>query len=74
MRILYHDRLRIDEKQERELNATYTDLKTLLSQADFVSLHVTLTDETRHLIGARELSYMKPTAYLINAFSRPGGG
>ena len=71
MRILYHDRLRIDEKKEKALNATYADLKTLLSQADFVSLHVTLTDETRHLIGARELSYMKSTAYLINASRGP---
>jgi glyoxylate reductase len=71
MPILYHNRHRIDEKEERELNATYVDLKTLLSRADFISLHVTLTDETRHLIGARELSCMKPTAYLINASRGP---
>ena len=71
MRILYHNRSRIDEKEERELNVTYADLKTLLSQADFVSLHVTLTEKTRHLIGAPELDYMKPTAYLINASRGP---
>ena len=71
MPILYHNRHRIDEKEERELNATYADLKTLLSQADFVSLHVTLTEKTRHLIGAPELDYMKPTAYLINASRGP---
>ena len=71
MRILYHNRRRIDEKEEKDLNATYADLKTLLSQADFVSLHVTLTNETRHLIGAPELDYMKPTAYLINASRGP---
>ena len=39
---------------------------TLLQEADFVSLHTPLTTETRHLIGARELSLMKPTAMLIN--------
>lgn len=42
------------------------DLDTLLREADFVSLHTPLTPQTRHLIGARELSLMKPTAILIN--------
>ncbi len=71
MRIIYHNRRRIDEKKERELNVAYVSLEELLSEADFVSLHVTLTNETRHLIGARELSRMKPTAYLINASRGP---
>ena len=43
-----------------------TDLDTLLSECDIVSLHVPLTDETRGLIGERELSLMKPDAVLIN--------
>ena len=42
------------------------DLDTLLRESDFVSLHVPLSDETRHMIGERELKLMKPTAYLIN--------
>jgi glyoxylate reductase len=42
------------------------DLGTLLRESDFVSLHVPLTDETRAMIGERELRAMKPTAYLIN--------
>jgi D-3-phosphoglycerate dehydrogenase len=42
------------------------DLPTLLSESDLVSVHVTLTDETRHMIGANELQLMKPTAYLVN--------
>ena len=71
MRIIYHNRRKIDEKKERELNVAYVSLEELLSEADFVSLHVTLTNETRHLIGARELSRMKPTAYLINASRGP---
>jgi glyoxylate reductase len=41
-------------------------LPELLAVSDFVSLHVPLTGKTRHLIGRRELSLMKPTAYLIN--------
>jgi phosphoglycerate dehydrogenase-like enzyme len=43
-----------------------TSLDELLSTADFVSLHCPLTDQTRNLIGARELALMKPDAYLIN--------
>ena len=41
-------------------------LDELLRRADFVSLHCPLNDGTRNLIGSRELSLMKPTAYLIN--------
>ena len=46
-------------------------LDELLGRADFVSLHTPLIDATRHLIGARELSLMKPTAYLINTARGP---
>ena len=44
----------------------FVNLDTLLRQADFVSLHVTINETSRHLIGANELAMMKPTAYLIN--------
>jgi len=48
-----------------------TTLNDLLAQADAVSLHVPLTTETRHLIGARELDLMRPTAYLVNTSRGP---
>jgi glyoxylate reductase len=46
-------------------------LEAVLAKSDFLSLHVPLTDTTRHLIGRRELSLMKPTAYLINTSRGP---
>jgi glyoxylate reductase len=63
---MYHNRKRINSKEEKNLRAEYVDLKTLLKESDFVSLNVPLTEETKHLIGKNELSLMKSTAFLIN--------
>ncbi len=52
--------------RDPETGALCVDLETLLKEADFVSLHVPLTPETRHLLGAAELALMKPTAHVIN--------
>jgi glyoxylate reductase len=71
MRVLYHNRKRLEPAIEAELGATWAELSTLLRQADFVSLHVPLTAETRHYIGAAELRMMQPTAYLINTARGP---
>ncbi len=46
--------------------AELVDLNTLMSRADFVSIHCPLSEQTRGLIGAQELGWMKPTSYLIN--------
>lgn len=71
MRVLYHNRNRLEQAVEAELGATWVELSTLLRQADFVSLHVPLTAETRHCIGEAELRMMQPTAYLINTARGP---
>lgn len=65
MTVLYHNRNR-DTEAEAELGVTYAPLSELLQQADFVTLNVPMTPETRHLIGAEELAQMKPTAVLVN--------
>jgi phosphoglycerate dehydrogenase-like enzyme len=56
----------VSAERARELGVTLTDLSTLLAESDVVSLHCTLTDETRALIGEKELRRMKPTAVLVN--------
>jgi glyoxylate reductase len=65
MKVIYNDMYRSTEK-EKALGVEYRELDDLLREANYVSVHVPLTDETMHLIGERELSLMKPTAYLIN--------
>jgi D-3-phosphoglycerate dehydrogenase len=45
---------------------SWCELDELLARSDFVSLHLPLTPETKHLIGAKQFSNMKPTAFLIN--------
>lgn len=67
----YHNLHPVDATEEEELAVQYVSLKGLLSEADFVSLHVPLTDQTYHLIGHHELELMKPTAYLINTSRGP---
>ncbi len=56
---------------ERDIAARRLDLPALLEQSDVVSLHVPLTDRTRHLIGPAELERMKPSAILINTARGP---
>ena len=66
LRVIYYSRTRKLEL-ESELGMEYFEPSDLLSTADFVTLHIPLTQETRHFIGERELRLMKPTAILINA-------
>jgi phosphoglycerate dehydrogenase-like enzyme len=55
-----------DAQQARALGVTLTTLEQVMRQADFVSLHTRLSDQTRRMIGPREIAWMKPTAYFVN--------
>ncbi|MBI3411075.1 MAG: dehydrogenase [Planctomycetes bacterium] len=55
-----------DRSSAEALGVTLTSLDEILCEADFLSLHCRLSDETRHLLGRARLAIMKPTAYLIN--------
>jgi lactate dehydrogenase-like 2-hydroxyacid dehydrogenase len=66
MKIIYHNRRRLDEAIEKLYDAGYVSLETLLKEADFVSLNVPSTPETIRMIGEEQLNMMKPTAILIN--------
>jgi glyoxylate reductase len=66
MRILYCGPHPMEKVEEEALGATYVPFDRLLAEADFVSLHPRLTDETYHMVDARALALMKPTAFLIN--------
>lgn len=65
MKVLYNKRTR-DEEAECEFGVEFCDLDSLLSQSDFISLHVPLTDETRHMINSETISKMKDGVYIIN--------
>jgi lactate dehydrogenase-like 2-hydroxyacid dehydrogenase len=71
MRVLYCDERRAEAGLERELGLEFADKDRLLSEADFVTLHVPLSGATRHLIGAPELARMKRTAILVNTARGP---
>ena len=66
MRVIYNATKRAPEEVEKELNAEYRELNALLAEADFVSLHVPLNENTRGLIDGPKFYRMKPTAFLIN--------
>lgn len=70
MRILYNKRSR-DEDAERELGVEFANLDNLLAESDFVTLHVPLTDETRHMMNKDTIYKMKKGSYLVNTSRGP---
>jgi lactate dehydrogenase-like 2-hydroxyacid dehydrogenase len=71
MRIVYHDLQRVPKAVEAEFDATFMTLEGLLAESDFVSLHTVLSPETKGLINAERLGWMKPTAVLVNTSRGP---
>ena len=67
MRVLYHNRSRLPEADERRLNATRVERDQLLAESDFVVVMAPYSPATHHLIGAAEIAEMKPTAILVNS-------
>ncbi len=70
MNVLYYDALRF-EAMEQEIKAVKASLDDILSRSDFVSINLPMIPETKHLVGARELGLMKPTAYILNLARGP---
>lgn len=71
MDVVYSGRREVDPTVAARLGARRLELDELLAVSDVVSLHCPLTPETRHLIDARRLSRMKPTAHLVNTSRGP---
>jgi glyoxylate reductase len=71
MRVIYNDAIPAPPEVEKELNAEFVDRDRLLAQSDFLSVHVPLMPETRHLIASAQFEKMKRTAFLINTSRGP---
>ncbi len=65
MRVLAHD-IQENERISERLGFEYTSLEGVLSEADFVTLHLPLNEKSEGLIGKDEIALMKPSAYIIN--------
>jgi len=61
----------LSEERKGELGIEVVDKETVFRHSDLVSIHTPLTPETRHLVNARTLAMMKPTAYLVNTARGP---
>lgn len=70
MRVVYHQRTRLPEREEHELGVTYASLEGLLAQSDWVIPQLPASPETRHLINAERLAQMKRGGAVVNV-SRP---
>jgi len=71
MEILYHDVTELPASVSEPLGATYVPLDELYARSDFISLHVNLTPDTRHLISTEALGKMKSTATIVNTSRGP---
>jgi D-3-phosphoglycerate dehydrogenase / 2-oxoglutarate reductase len=66
MSLLGYDVIEVSQEALNSLGCRMVDLDTLFASADFITLHVPLTTETRHMVDSRRISLMKRTSFLIN--------
>jgi glyoxylate reductase len=71
MRVLFYDPSAAEDEFARQVNARQVDLDTLLREADFISIHTPLNEDTYHLIDRQAFAKMKPTAVLVNTARGP---
>ncbi|MEE8442860.1 MAG: D-glycerate dehydrogenase, partial [Dehalococcoidia bacterium] len=71
MKVSYYDPVRRNDEEQRYGLQYFEDMDSALKDADFVSVHMPLFAETRHIIGKDQLHLMKPTAILVNAARGP---
>lgn len=71
MRVIYWNRTRLSAEAEKELRVEYRERNEVISKADFISLNVASTPDTRHLIDEAALTCMKSTAILVNTARGP---
>lgn len=71
MKIIYFDRGQKNRELDQKIGSESVSVRKLLTSSDFISLHVPLTRETRHMISRSELRSMKKTAVLINTSRGP---
>jgi glyoxylate reductase len=71
MRVIYTDAVRAPLEAEKEFAAEFVSADRLFAESDFISLHVPLLPETRGFVSTKNLSLMKPTAFLINTSRGP---
>lgn len=70
MKIIYHDDYR-EPTNDEELGVERKTLEEVLKESDYISLHVPLTPETKHMIDEKQFKMMKPTAYIVNTSRGP---
>jgi phosphoglycerate dehydrogenase-like enzyme len=71
MKILACDPYLSAERKAQVPDVEFVDLETLFRQSDFITMHTPLNDQTRKIVNAKSLSWMKPTAYIVNTSRGP---
>ena len=71
MRVKYWNRTPLSSTEEETLGISFGSIDEVLEESDFVSIHVALNSQTRHLFGATQFARMKPTACLVNTSRGP---